>query len=406
MQKDLIDTRTRLAVRAGKRRSLHNSGALLASAIALICAGNASAVEVAGTGDWTLDVGGFVNAYYTTGHCSGDIVNGAALASRGLGCSGEDSRTTIGNGLLPNALVTKFKTSQENYEIGGQISIMVHTATTSSIGANSDVDVRQAFFTIGNADMGTFKLGRDYGIFGSGAILGDMTLLGVGAPTSATQRGRVSLGHIGAGYHYLGHYGQIAYTTPSFDNGFGFTGAVVSPVDNGGDYVSKSYPQLQGQVSYTGGPFKVWAGVKSQRFYAASSAPAGLDDFTMTAGEIGASLTAGKFGLLANIQSGKGLGILDDGDNGDVKSNHWLVQGTFNPTEKLKLGLNYGISKNDDDGALVGAVKSNSNVTAGAYYSLTKSVTLVAELGRTESKDFDGNKAKLNGGSVGGIIFF
>ena len=51
--------------------------------------------------------------------------------------------------------------------------------------------------------MGTFKLGRDYGVFGANAILNDMTLLGAGAPTQATQRGRVTLGHIGAGYTYL-----------------------------------------------------------------------------------------------------------------------------------------------------------------------------------------------------------
>ena len=382
-----------------------------ATALALaVCAfsgvGSVHAVEIASGGDWTLDVGGFVNAYYTTGRCSGDIVNGAALASRGLGCSGEDSRTTIGNGLLPNALVTKFKTSQEGYEIGGQIGIMVHTATTSSIGANSDVDVRQAFFTIGTPDMGTFKLGRDYGVFGSAAILGDMTLLGVGAPISATQRGRVSLGHIGAGYHYLGHYGQIAYTTPSFDSGFGITAALMSPVDNGGDYVSKSNPQFQAQLNFGSGPFKAWLGGKSQRFYAASGAPEELDNFTMSAAEVGVSVNAGAFGLLANYQTGKGLGILDDGDTGDIKSNHWVVQGTFKAGEKLKFGLNYGISKNDDDAALVGAVKSNANTTAGVYYSLTQSITLAGELSRTTSKDFDDNEARLNGVSAGGIIFF
>lgn len=406
MQKDLIGTKTRLAARPGRTPRAHSPVTLLAGAIALACAGNAYAVEVASGGDWTLDVGGFVNAYYTTGRCSGDVVNGAALASRGLGCSGEDSRTTIGNGLLPNALVTKFKTTQEGYEIGGQIGIMVHTATTSSIGANSDVDVRQAFFTIGTPEMGTFKLGRDYGIFGSAAILGDMTLLGVGAPVSATQRGRVSLGHIGAGYHYLGHYGQIAYTTPAFDSGFGFTGALVSPVDNGGDYVSKSNPQIQGQFNFGSGPFKAWLGGKTQRFYAASSAPETLDDFTMSAVEIGASVTAGAFGLLANFQTGKGLGVLDDGDTGDVKVNHWIVQGTFNASDKLKFGLNYGITRNDDDAADLGAVKSNANATLGAYYSLTRSVTLVAELSRTESKDFEDNEARLNGASLGGIIFF
>jgi hypothetical protein len=41
-----------------------------------------------------------------------------------------------------------------------------------------------------------------------------MTLIGAGAPVQATQRGRVTLGHIGAGYSYVGYYGQIAYSAP------------------------------------------------------------------------------------------------------------------------------------------------------------------------------------------------
>ena len=78
------------------------------------------------------------------------------------------------------------------------------TATDSAISANSGVDVRQAYFSFGNDRMGTIKLGRDNGIFGAGAIFGDMTLIGAGAPVQATQRGRVTLGHIGAGYSYVG----------------------------------------------------------------------------------------------------------------------------------------------------------------------------------------------------------
>ena len=45
-------------------------------------------------------------------------------------------------------------------------------------------------------------------------------------------------------------------------------------------------------------------------------------------------------------------------------------------------------------------------MTAGLYYSLTKSVTLVGEVGETRSKDYLGNEAKQWGGSFGGIIFF
>ncbi len=382
-------------LRTIRRRSL----ALLLPGLLALPAAQAAEFDV---GDWKIDVGGFINAYYTYADCGGDAVGGTALASPGLGCGGADDRSTIGNGLLPNALVTKFSTTQEGYDLGGTIAIMAHTATSSAIAPNSGVDVRQAFFTVGNADIGTFKLGRDYGVFGSGAILSDMTLLGVGMPIQATQRGRVSLGHIGAGYSYLGNYGQIAWSKTGA-SGAGFTVAVVSPVDNGGTHDAGSAPQLQAQFSFGGEGYKLWAGAKTQKFESLDAAA--YDDFTMRGFEVGASFTAGRFAALANVQKGTGLGILADGDQGEVDSTNWLAQATLKATDKLKFGLNYGVSKNDDDFGPA-SLKSNTNLTGGAYYALTKSVTLVAELSTTRSKNFAGDEAKLDGASIGGIVFF
>lgn len=213
---------------------------------AAMFAGSAGAVGLQGD-NWSVDVGGIVNAYYTATSCSGDAVGGIALAGKALGCAGEDHKTTIGNGLLPSGLITKFKTQQEGYDIGGTIGIMVHAGTSSGVATDTNVDVRQAFFTVGTPEMGTVKVGRDYGVFGANAILNDMTLLGAGAPTQATQRGRVTLGHIGAGYTYLQNYGQMSYVSPVFGGGFTFTGGLFSPVD-AGVYSSKNYPQVQAQL--------------------------------------------------------------------------------------------------------------------------------------------------------------
>lgn len=349
-------------------------------------------------GEWTVSVGGIANAYYTSVSCSDGAVGGLALASRALGCGGESNRTTIGNGLLPNGLITSAKSRQGEYDVAGTIGIMAHTATDSAIAANSGVDVRQAFFSFGNANMGTFKLGRDYGIFGSGAILGDMTLLGSGAPVQATQRGRVALGHIGAGYTYLGTYGQIAYSSPK-SGGFKVDAALVSPVSNGGGFNAGTSPQFQAQASYGKDALKTWFGAKTQKFNAAT----GTGDFQMTGFELGGSYTAGALGLLANVQSGKGLGILSDGDQGDIRSTNYLLQATYKTSDKLKVGASYGISRNSDDTA---GLRSNSNVTLGSYYALTTSVTLVGELSQTRSKAVAGNSARMNGVSLGGILFF
>jgi predicted porin len=359
-------------------------------------------------GDWTVSVGGIVNAYYTAVSCDGQAVGGLALGGKALGCGGEDRRTTIGNGLLPNGLVTSAASTQGGYDVKALIGIYAATATDSAISQNSTVDVRQAFFTFGNAEMGTVKLGRDYGIFGSNAILGDMTLVGAGAPVQATQRGRVTLGHIGAGYSYLGTYGQIAWSTPKSASGIGFDIGVMNPVSDtpvlaAPAYSSKSSPQVQAQLTLAQGGLKAWIGAKTQRF---EPLAAGSRDLTMRGFEVGASYQAGAFGLLVNAQGGKALGILSDADQGDTDSKNYLVQGTFKATDALKLGISYGRSSNDGATPGTGGLKSNANLTAGAYYALNSAVTLVGELGQTRSKSFAGPSARMNGVSLGGIIFF
>jgi predicted porin len=393
---------------------------VLAAALAAAGMSTAQAVEMK-AGDWTVNVGGIINAYYTYVNCDGNATGG--LASAGVGCGGNDSRTTIGNGLLPSGLITSVKGNKNGYDIGGTIGIMVHAATNSGVAENSNVDVRQAFLTIGQEGMGSVKIGRDYGIFGANAILSDMTLLGVGAPVQATQRGRVTLGHIGAGYAYLGTYGQIAYTTPEVE-GVKLTAALVSPVDTATN-ISGNGPQFQAVASYSPAQLtglKAWIGYKHQKFDATPGAPAffqldpatgaivqrpgvaGGQEFRMNAGEIGASYNAGQFGLLANYQRGDGLGIVTDGDQGDTKQEHWLVQGTFSPVEKVKLGLSYGQSENVD--AIGAQFENNRNLTAGVYYSLTKEVTLVGEISTTRSELANGAEDRMKGAAVGAIFFF
>ena len=368
---------------------------------------HAQAVDIK-AGDWTVGVGGIVNAYYTAVTCKGDAVGGLALGAQGLGCGGQDSRTTIGNGLLPNGLVVSASSAMGGMDVKALIGIYNSTATDSAIGQNSVLDVRQAFFTFGNTSMGTVKLGRDYGIFGANAILSDMTLLGAGAPVQATQRGRVALGHIGAGYTYLGNYGQMTYSAPKSASGIGFDIGLMSPVADtpvvaSSAYMADSSPQLQAQMSYSAEGFKAWLGAKSQKF---DSVTSGLDDLTMRGVEIGASYTLGAFGVLGNVQSGKALGILSDADQGDVKSVNYLAQATFKMTPKVKVGLGYGISENDENAAGTGGLKSNANLTLGAYYTLNSAITLVAEIGQTRSRGFDGGSARMNGAALGGIIFF
>lgn len=379
---------------------------LVLSALAAASTQPVFAVEIK-AGDWNVNVGGIVNAYYTAVSCSGDSIGGLALGGQGLGCGGQEDRTTIGNGLLPNGLITSASTTSGGYDVKALIGIYHSTATDSAIAQNSVVDVRQAFFTFGNAAMGTIKIGRDYGIFGANAILNDMTLVGAGAPVQATQRGRVALGHIGAGYTYLGNYGQMAYSSPKSGSGISFDVALMDPVADtpilaGPAFTGNSTPQLQAQLTFAQEGLKAWVGAKAQKF---ESLTPGAADMTMTGVEAGASYSMGKLGILANVQGGSGLGILSDADQGDADSLNYFAQATWK-LDKLKIGVSYGVSENDDDTPGTRGLKSNANLTLGAYYSLNSLVTLVAEAGQTWSKAFTGPTARMNGVAVGGIIFF
>ncbi|KQV88184.1 hypothetical protein [Pelomonas sp. Root1237] len=69
-----------------------------------------------------------------------------------------------------------------------------------------------------------------------------------------------------------------------------------------------------------------------------------------------------------------------------------------------KLRLNRGESKLKDGAAA--DLRSNTNVTVGLYYGLTKSVTRVGEVSRTTSKRVTGSEARMNGFAFGGIVFF
>ena len=384
---------------------IHRPLAVPASTTLLACAalfsGAAQAADFK-AGEWDLSLNGIINAYYTSTTCSGDqTIVGLALAGQALGCGGTDGRTVIGNGLLPNALTVGAKTRQDGLDISATLMIGAAVSSSDAISNNNNVDVRQGFMTFGNAEMGTVKVGRDYGLFGASAILSDMTLIGAGAPVNATQANRVTLGHIGAGYSYLGHYGQIAYTTPAL-GGLKLSAAVMSPVDAFGStvYTASKSPQFQLHADYALAGGKLWASAKSQRFDGNGLGP----DFTMSGVELGGSYQFGAFGLLANVQSGKGLGVLADGDNGPQKQTAMLLQGTFQVSPKLKLGLNYGTTRLKDTTGL--DLSSNANTTLGLYYALTKSLTLVGEGSRTTSKAAAGDSATMNGLALGAILFF
>src|SRR5437762_14299256 len=119
---------------------------------------------------------------------------------------------------------------------------------------SSSIDLRQNFLTFGDKSWGTVKVGKDIGLFGSDAILADMTMLGVGSG-AAFLGGNTTLGRIGVGYIYPDWVPQISYSSPSY-GGFSFAGGVFQGVNilagapNSADLTGHEEPGFQGQASY------------------------------------------------------------------------------------------------------------------------------------------------------------
>ena len=424
----------------------------LAVAAALLAgASSANAGIMIPAGDWTLDIGGVVNAYYTHTNFSGD----GGTAPLGLGNGNNDSISNITTGLLPNYLSVSGKTRQNDLDVGFTISINPGASTTSSGKQGSHQENRQAFLTFGDKSWGSIKIGKDLGIYASDAILNDMTLLGVGSGAGSLAGNTTTLGRIGTGFMYADWKSQVAYSSPNW-NGFSFTAGVTqawNAVGNFGGASSTgrggSSPAFEAKASYewagdVGG--KVWVSAMTQRVKdlggsaavsaaavntfinpttgllntvarAASPAVAATDD-RATAYDIGTTVNVAGFGLTGYYYNGSSIGQtlqLNGGfdANGNSRdSDGWYVQGTYTlPGVGTKLGLSYGVSKLDGNSIDNFNDVKDKMWTIGAYHPITKHLNLVAEYSDSKhdvNSDVAANdtNGKAKTISLGAILFF
>ena len=402
-----------------KKLGLAVAGAVMAFA------SSANAGITIPAGDWTLDIGGVVNAYYTSTNPSGDAVAG------GLGGGTGDKVNNVTTGLLPNVLAVSGKTRQNDLDVAFTISINPGAAQSNAASGGSASEHRQAFFTVGDASWGSVKFGKDLGIFASDAILNDMTLLGVGS--NAASVSTTTLGRIGTGYMYADWKSQIAYTSPNW-NGFQFTAGVTQAWDAlSSDNGASSNPDIYSASSSTRGgnqsayeakasyawtgdvAGKVWASAFSQNVKDVTYGSTNFGSERANAWDLGANINVAGFGLTGYYYDGKGVGttfMLKDGFDKTGKrrdSNGGYVQVTYVLPTATKLGVSYGKSKLDGNSgdATANLVEENKMWTVGAYHPLTKSVNLVAEYSDVKSEaqasNVDGKSKTV---SVGAILFF
>lgn len=411
----------------------------VAGALVALSSTAANAGIMIPAGDWTLDIGGIVNTYYTHTNFSGDTAGGqgyGGLFFSGSNEAGNDnSQSNITTGLLPNYLSVSGKTRQNDLDVGFTISINPGSSTRSAgaqsfqgVGTAAFQENRQAFLTFGDKSWGSIKLGKDLGIFASDAILNDMTLLGVGSGAGALAGNTTTLGRIGTGFIYADWKSQVAYSSPNW-NGFSFTAGVTQAWDaiavalpaatsagRGG-----SEPAFEAKASYewagdVGG--KVWVSGISQKVDALTNGLVDLGSDRAEAFDIGATVNVAGFGLTGYYYDGKGIGQtvqLNGGFDLSGKrrdSKGYYAQGTYTlPGVGTKLGVSWGKSKLEannaasETGAGLTDDIEDSMWTVGAYHPLTKHLNLVAEysVSKEEYDAFDGKAKTL---SLGAILFF
>jgi len=397
------------------------------------------------SGDWKFSVAGNINVHYIYSSCE---TPGKAVAVTTVGgaCTGDASGSSVsnvGNGLLPAALTFGISTTQNGFDIaahfglypgiasndGGSPNLQSTTANTNVGLATTGLDVRQVYMTFGNKDIGTFTLGRNFGLFAFDAIINDMTLPGVGVAGSAATASpsNTTLGSIGFGYIYVDTLAQMNYTTPDFA-GFNVTVGIFDPLNSltnplGTTNAPKKAPGLQAKATYTykfSDDMKFYASVsgltQKQDYVGTSVVTPSATQYSSAGGDVFAKFDYAAFEVDASYYHGKGLGttglffLADDGFGNARKSDGYLVQATYK-INALKLGVNYGVSKLSyasaaDATAVPTLLSSNNKVTAGAYYSLTKNLTLLTEVSDVWTKAHDGGENKSVNGNVGAFLSF
>jgi predicted porin len=382
-----------------------------------------------------LDIGGVVNAYYTS--TSADRLEhgvgyGGAFFTSNNGLNGTPTDNTAANittGLLPNYLSVSGKTRQNDLDVAFTISINPGASTVAAGKQSPQQENRQAFLTFGDKSWGSIKLGKDLGIFASDAILNDMTLLGVGSGAGGLAGNTTTTGRIGTGYVYADWKAQAAYSSPNW-NGFSFTVGVtqafnaIAVGNNNGIASAVSGNQGGSQTAYEGKVSYDWAGDVAGKVWA-SGISQKVDAISGTLGseradafDVGTNINVAGFGLTAYYYDGQGIGQTVQMNHGfDTTgkardSKGYYVQGTYTiPGVGTKLGASWGESRLDGNRAdAVLDELTDSMWVLGAYHPLTKHLNLVAEYSVVKSEyerkaaSTLENEAKTV--SLGAILFF
>ncbi|MDE2562523.1 MAG: porin [Sphingomonadales bacterium] len=376
-------------------------------------------------GPATIRFSGSINGFYV--HDRPDTPSATTAVVGGIANVGGNNTSAVRNGLLPGFLKVDATTNQGGWDVGAHFGMYpgINSAAWGALGANNGgqptalatagIDFRQTYLTLGHKGFGELKIGRDIGLFGSDAILNDITLLSSGPPGGNVAPANTTLGRIGSGYIYTDFQPQITYTTPSF-SGLQASVGVFQPLQSlTAPAQSNSSPDFQGKITYDGKWSSVathlWVSGMTQRHNAlvgSSYTGRGLD--------FGGKFTVGPVALTGYYYTAKGLGttvlnLFDTDASGHPRGSHGYYAQALVSVGKLGIGGSYGASYLDfanaaDAAANPTLVRKNSSWVGQLRYGMTSWVTLIGEYVHSQADAHNGNKAQSDAIALGGILFF
>ena len=376
-------------------------------------------------GPATITFSGSVNGFYVHDNPQTPSANTAVVG--GVASVGSNNASAVRNGLLPGYLKVSVATQQAGWDVGATFGMYpgINSTAYGALGANNGgqptalatagIDFRQTYMTFGKASLGTFKIGRDIGLFGSEAILNDITLLSSGTPGGNVAPGNTTLGRIGVGYIYTDFQPQMTYTSPSF-SGVQASVGVFQPLSSlSGPAQSNSAPGFQAKVTYDGKfgdvATRLWVSGVTQKHDEVAGG-----SFTGKGIDVGGKVTVGPITATGYYYTASGLGttvlgLFDTDGSGNTRNSNGFYAQAMATFGKISVGGSYGESHLDyanaaDAVANPNLLDVNSSYVGQVRYGLTSWVTLIGEYVHSKAQAHSGNQATSDAVAVGGILFF
>lgn len=394
-----------------------------------------AAFTIGGENGWQLSTDGIVDVfatYATTGPTPGGT-RALSLLSAGGTESSYDQHFGVGVGLLPSVIAFNVKAPTTNgVDSTVRVGIYPNIQNKSSqrFDTSPNIDFREFFYTAKGA-YGELLAGRALNLYQGKNILNDMTLLTSGTIPGSAFRGGTTLGHIGYGYLYTNFGPQIRYTTPDLA-GVKVAIEVAEPYKISSDTAKTNSPRVEAEISYA----KVFGSTSVQSWLSGLYQTAPRSEFALArpghdnqsiGASGGATLGIGGLSLMGSGYAGRGLGMLSaqDGDvlganssavdaNGRERLAYgYLLQATYQVTPSVKLGVNYGTSrqeKNDNEPAITATnrviVSNQESAVFMVAYNLNKFTQFVAEYIYAQNTWQDGAKQHSNQFALGTMFYW